>query len=79
MTVVQIFRQNGKMKKLTDIYNQMVSDGSLKDDLGQRIILKELEKVRSERENKQVPDGISDTEQKHDMGDQGTTSPIGSK
>ena len=45
MTVVQIFRQNGKMKKLTDIYNQMVSDGSLEDDLGQRIILKELEKV----------------------------------
>ena len=30
---------------LTDIYNQMVSDGSLEDDLGQRIILKELEKV----------------------------------
>jgi len=45
MTVVQMFRQNGKMKKLTDIYNQMVSDGSLEDDLGQRIILKELEKV----------------------------------
>jgi predicted ATPase len=33
------------MKKLTDIYNQMISEGSLKDDLGQRTILEELEKV----------------------------------
>ena len=42
-------------------------------------LLKELEGVRAERENKQVPDGISDTEQKHDMGEPGKTSPVGSK
>ena len=42
-------------------------------------LLKELEKVRSERENKQVPDGVSDKEQKHDMGEPGKTSPVGSK
>ena len=33
------------MKKLTDIYDQMILEGSLKDDLGQRTILEELEKV----------------------------------
>ena len=42
-------------------------------------LLKELEKTRAERENKQVPDGISDKEQKHDMGEPGKTSPVGSK
>lgn len=42
-------------------------------------LLKELEKTRAERENKQVPDGISDTEQKHEMGEPGKTSPVGSK
>ena len=42
-------------------------------------LLKELEGVRAERENKQVPDGVSDTEQKHDMGEPGKTSPVGSK
>ena len=42
-------------------------------------LLKELEKTRAERENKQVPDGISDTEQKHDMGEPSKTSPVGSK
>ena len=48
---------------------------------GERImgLLKELEKSRGERENKQVPDGISDKDQKHDMGEPGKTSPVGSK
>ncbi len=48
---------------------------------GERImgLLKELEGVRAERENKQVPDGVSDKEQKHDMGEPGKTSPVGSK
>ena len=48
---------------------------------GERImgLLKELEKSRGERENKQVPDGISDKDLKHDMGEPGKTSPVGSK
>jgi cell division protein ZapE len=33
------------MKKLTDIYDKMISEGSLKDDPGQRTVLEELEKV----------------------------------
>ena len=48
---------------------------------GERImgLLKELEKSRGERENKQVPDCISDKDQKQDMGEPGKTSPVGSK
>ena len=33
------------MKNLTDLYEKMISEGSLQDDRGQRVILKELEKV----------------------------------
>ena len=33
------------MKSLTDIYDKMISEGSLQDDRGQRLILEELEKV----------------------------------
>jgi len=33
------------MKKLTDLYEKMISEGSLEDDRGQRVILEELEKV----------------------------------
>jgi hypothetical protein len=36
--------KNGKMKKLTDLYEKMISEGSLEDDRGQRVILEELEK-----------------------------------
>ena len=42
-------------------------------------LLKELEKDRAERENKQVPDGMNNPDQKHDMGEPGKTSPVGSK
>lgn len=42
-------------------------------------LLKELEKSRGERENKQVPDGMDNPDQKHDMGEPGKTSPVGSK
>ena len=33
------------MKNLTDLYEKMISEGSLQDDPGQRVILEELEKV----------------------------------
>ena len=33
------------MKKLTDLYEKMISEGSLEDDRGQRVILEELENV----------------------------------
>ena len=33
------------MKKLTNLYEKMISEGSLEDDRGQRVILEELEKV----------------------------------
>ncbi len=33
------------MKNLTDLYEKMISEGSLQDDPGQRVILEELEKI----------------------------------
>jgi len=33
------------MKNLTDLYEKMISEESLQDDPGQRVILEELEKV----------------------------------
>ena len=42
-------------------------------------LLKELEKTRAERENKQVPDGMNNPDQKHEIGEPGKTSPVGSK
>ena len=42
-------------------------------------LLKELEGVRKERENDPGQSNVADKEQKHDMGEQGKTSPVGSK
>jgi|TARA_B100001996_G_scaffold17245_1_gene14204 hypothetical protein len=42
-------------------------------------LLKELEGVRKERDNDPGASSKPDTEQKHDMGETGKTSPVGSK
>mgnify|MGYP005730812215 CR=1 FL=1 len=48
---------------------------------GERVmdLLKELEASQKERENDPGQSAVADKEQKHDMGEQGKTSPVGSK